>query len=108
MYLNLTGLDVSIHLAFALLPALRPEPPLVGWDGNMRMELDDSIVALDDLDLRAWLIKVVTTTKPSWERDGAAILNADVDGCHGQEDITALRYCSRTALRNYRPFSALA
>lgn len=31
MHENLTGSDVSVHLAFTLLPTLGPEPSLIGW-----------------------------------------------------------------------------
>lgn len=99
MDLNFPRLDKSVHFALALLPAFRPEPFLVCWDRNLRMQFDDSVIALDDFNLRAGLIEVVATTNPSREGESSPRLDAHVNACHVQKHITALRYCSKTALR---------
>jgi hypothetical protein len=80
---DLARLDVSIHLALALLPALGPEPPLVRRNGYTRMQLDDAVVALDHLYLGASLIEMVPATKPSGKCHRSPGLDADVDGIHG-------------------------
>lgn len=57
---NLTLLHVRVYLALARLPPLGPEPCLVGRNRKVRMELDHTVLTLDDLDLRARLIQAMT------------------------------------------------
>jgi hypothetical protein len=40
---------------------------------------------------------MVPATKPSGKRHRSPGLDADVDGIHAHNDITALRFCRRTA-----------
>lgn len=55
-YLDATSGNIGLCLSLHLLPALSPEPRLIGGVRQQRMQLDDTVVALDDLDLRARLV----------------------------------------------------
>ncbi|MDQ6776665.1 MAG: hypothetical protein M3071_10725 [Actinomycetota bacterium] len=102
MNLDFARLDVSIHLTLTLLPPFGPKPFLVDWDGDVGMQLDDAVIALDNFDLRTGLVEVVTTTKLCRKRERSPRLDAEVNRCHGLKRITALRYCSKAALRLQR------
>jgi hypothetical protein len=55
-----------------LLPALAPEPCLVGAVRQQRMQLDHPIVTLDDLHLRAGLVEVIAVADLGRQRDRPA------------------------------------
>lgn len=55
--------------ALTLLPIRFPEPCLVGWHGHLGAQLDDTILTLNDLDLRARLVKVVAPADISRQDD---------------------------------------
>jgi hypothetical protein len=82
MNLDFARLDVSIHLTLALLPPFRPKPFLVGWDGDVGVQFDDAVIALDNFDLSAGFVEVVTTTKPSGKCERSPRLDAEVDRRH--------------------------
>jgi hypothetical protein len=67
--------DVSVDLALAFLPLGFPEPCLVSRNSNLRTQFDNTVFALNNLDLGARLIQMMTP--------------ANVDG---QDDLPALAY----------------
>ncbi len=71
-------LDVGIDLPLHLLPALRPEPGLVGRDRHGRVQLDDAVIAFDDLDLGARLVDPEPAPDVRRQRDEATLLDRHV------------------------------
>jgi len=55
------SLDVGVDLVLACLGTLSPEPCLVRGYGDLGTQLDDAVLALDDLDLRPGFVEVVAT-----------------------------------------------
>ncbi len=53
-----SGRHVFVHFALHRLPALGPEPALIGGHWQDRTELDSAVLQLDHLELSAGLIKV--------------------------------------------------
>ncbi len=75
---DLTPSDMVIHLALHALPALRPEPDLVGRDRDGGMQLDDAVGALDDLHLHPRLIEVEAASDVGRQGDQATPLDRHV------------------------------
>jgi hypothetical protein len=57
-HMNVARSDMLVHASFALLPVARPKPGLVGGNRHVRTEFDDTIIALNNLDLRPWLVEM--------------------------------------------------
>ena len=86
MHRDLATGDVLVDLALHRLPAIGPEPGLLGWDGHMRMEFDDAVWSLDDLDLRTWLVEPVPRADVGRKRNQTSALQRDeVSGFHAQQ-----------------------
>ncbi|MCU1490702.1 MAG: hypothetical protein JWM85_2107 [Acidimicrobiaceae bacterium] len=62
--------EVLVRLALHRLPALAPEPSLVCLDRKGRTQLDDTVLALNELDLCTRLIEVVTLGNASSRANG--------------------------------------
>lgn len=52
------GGDMRIDFALHRLPALGPEPALVGRHGQDRKQLDPAVLLLDDLELSSGLVEM--------------------------------------------------
>jgi hypothetical protein len=74
---DLAGCDVLVDPALALLPLSRPKPRLVGGHGDVRVELDNPIVSLHDLDLGPRLIQMETSSQASGQDNLASAPHTD-------------------------------
>ncbi|MDA8068510.1 MAG: hypothetical protein M0T77_07865 [Actinomycetota bacterium] len=74
---------MDIDFALARLGALSPEPCLVSWYGDLGQQLNDAVVSLDYLYLRARFVKPVAAADVGGQGDRAARLNGDESGGHG-------------------------
>ena len=93
-WLTRPGGDILVRFALHGLPALGPEPGLVGRDGQDRLQLDVTVLVLDDLHLCARLVQVHAPPKVSRQGDGPAGLHRDEVALHdGEQDSsdTAVR-----------------
>lgn len=75
---NPLGRDVPVGLALHQLPTSIPEPRLLGGDRQLRVQLDHTVLTLDDAQLGAWLIEPVALAHISRECEHAAALQRDV------------------------------
>src|SRR5699024_3452530 len=75
---DLSSRDELVDLALPLLPALSPEPRLIGRHRKCRPQLQDTVLAFSDLQLGAGLIQVHTLPDVRRECNDAAALKAEI------------------------------
>jgi hypothetical protein len=74
---HMPGLDMGVDLTLALLPALGPEPPLVGWDRQSSSEFEHPVLAFGHLQLCTGLVQVQPSAYISGQGYRAAPLDAE-------------------------------
>src|SRR5215207_8544135 len=95
--------DLRVGLVLASLPAVGPEPCLVGRNGHVRMKLDDAVVTFDDFHLSTGFIELMAPAYVHRQRQRSTALQCHVGPRHSLSSLSLELYCSKAALRNCRP-----
>ena len=75
---HLAAGDVLVDLTLTTLPVFGPEPCLVGRNRQCRAQLDHTVIAFKDLDLRSRLIQMHPSAELAGQCDESAGLQPDV------------------------------
>ena len=78
-----------IDLPFQLLPSLRPEPNLIGGNGNVWVKLDHTILAFYHGDLGSGCVEAVPLPYSAGQSEEASGLDGDELAVLHQYSITA-------------------
>ena len=97
VYSHLAAGGVLVDLTLTTLPLFGPKPRLVGRHRQCRAQLDDTVIALEDLDLRARLIQMHPPAQLAGQCDESAGLQPDV----AVKSHTTTRLFSREAAMRY-------
>lgn len=92
-----------IDLSLQLLPSLRPEPNLVGGNGNVWVKLDHTILALYHGDLGSGYVEAVPLAYSAGQSEEPPRLNSDELAVLHQYSITATSYRARMRVSTIAP-----
>lgn len=97
VHARLAPSDVLVHLTLHVLPALAPEPGLLGGYRETRAQLEHAVLALDKLHMRARLIEMMAPPHLRGQRQNAARLESEKVASLHARSIAGFLYYRKTA-----------